>query len=142
MDWKPVVKSPRRMCCCKPHDGSLAFGPGADVSAREVELLLLFLSDTGSTEGYFKSVCEGNFNSGNGSANKSSFSKASGDAKREKEFPGKVSTEVASTSAPRVTSPAWSLSTLASAVASKKASTSQHLAGSSSIGFPCSSTKY
>ncbi len=130
------MKSPRPMSCCKPDDGSLAFGPRADVFAREVELLLLFLSDTGSNEEKFKSVCEGNVNSGNGSANKSSFSKESGDAKREKGFPGKVSKEVAWMSAPTVAS------SVASGVASKNASTSQHLVGRPSVGFPCSPSKY
>ena len=75
------------------------------MSARKLEPLPSCLSDTDSNKEKFKSVCEGNSNSGNGSANKPWFSRENGDAKREKRFPGEVTKEVTSMSTPIVLRP-------------------------------------
>ena len=139
---KPVVAPLSWASCCKPSEGSIEIRPRANVSARGGELLPLLSSSIGSTSsvgsnwGKVRSECDGNVNSGNGSANKSWVPRINGSAKSEEGSQGKESKEGARISAATVTT------SVPEAASSKDASASWHLAGRPSVAFSCSLSKY
>lgn len=119
-----VVRCGLWSLCCKSGDGSLEVGPGADVSADRMELLLLFLSPVGKDSDKLKSICDGNGNSRAGIEKKSWVSRVKCDDKSEGGSPRKVSEKDTPVSAPT------DAFTVTFAVIVEDVSSSQYTAGS------------